>query len=151
MFDSLKQLLLINCDSYLISLFRFILPPCLYIWLWQLWVPHIQTMGAQMFTRASVHTHTHTHKPVLPHVCERVNAVYHTGSSLSGGAFTCCNRVYMSRLQEMRGWDVQVWTFPNRMSCSATPGYLWQPPHHGIWGLSSASVPRCHGESEGCL
>lgn len=40
----------------------------------------------------------------LPHVS--ANAAYHTGSSLSGGSFTCCNGVYMSRLQERRGGGV---------------------------------------------
>lgn len=112
-----------------------------------------------MFKHASDVSGSHTYRKyqVSP-MCECANTVYHSDSSLSGGSFTCCNRVYIPRLQEMREWDVQVWTFPaNRMSCSAlrtdmraTPGYLWRP-HHGIWGLSFASLTRCHGESEGCF
>lgn len=76
------------------------------------------------------HSETHTHTQVLhgvPHVWERPITV-------SGGSFTCCNRVSMSRLQEMGEGEACRFP-PNRMSCSAlciqvhvTPGYVWRPP-----------------------
>lgn len=114
-----------------------------------------------MFKHASDVSGSHTFRyyQVSP-MCERANTVYPSDSSLSGGSFTCCNGVYIPRLQEMRAWAVQVWTFPaNRMSCSAlrtdmraTPGYLWRPPSWNMrtflritdplpwreWGLFSA-------------
>lgn len=85
---------------------------------------YIQTIEAQMFKHASDVSGSHTYRyyEVSP-MCECANTVYHSDSSLSGGSFTCCNRVYIPRLQEMRGWDVQAWTFPRKLNVMFCPSH----------------------------
>lgn len=104
------------------------------------------------------HTHAHAHTQVrhgVSHMCERANTADHTQSLLSGGSFTCCNRVYMSRLQKTRAGEACGFHTP-WMSCSAsvhvfTRACMFDGPRDGIRGLSSASVTRCHGQREGCF